>query len=329
MKKTVKKIAVTGASGQIAYSLLFRIASGELFGPNQPVELHLLDLESMQDGLKGVKMELEDGAYPLLEKILITSKPEEAFEDVDCALLVGSKPRGPGMERKDLILENANIFVQQGAALDKAAKKDVKVLVVGNPCNTNCLVAIHQTKRLKTSNFHAMMRLDYNRAVSHMAKKIGHPISSIHNMVIWGNHSSTQVPDVINTTCFKKPITDYLERDYLENTFIPMIQTRGAEVIKARGKSSAGSAAQAIIDAIKSLYEPIGHHFCSAILGKNSPYDFDPDLVFAYPCITQGDGSYQIRGGFIFDSIMEARLKATEKELKEERDQVRHLLKIY
>jgi malate dehydrogenase len=329
MKKVAKKIAITGASGQIAYSLIFRIAAGELFGLQQPIELHLLEIESMVEPLKGLAMELEDGAYPLLEKVTVTHKPEEAFQDVDYALLIGSKPRGPGMERKELILENANIFVHQGQAIDKHAKKTVQVLVVGNPCNTNCLVAIHQLRRINAAHFHAMTRLDYNRAVSHLAKKLQQPIHSIHNMVIWGNHSSTQVPDVVNTTCFKKPISDYLDRNYLENEYIPMIQTRGAEVIRARGKSSAGSAAQAIIDAVKSLEEVQGHPYCSGVLGKNNPYGIDPEIVFSYPLISQGNGYYQIRGGFQFDSLMEERIKQTEKELLEERDQVQHLLRIY
>lgn len=329
MKKTAKKIAITGASGQIAYSLIFRIANGEMFGVDQPIELQLLDLESMQESLKGLVMEIEDGAYPLVEKVVITSKAEEAFSDVDIALFIGAKPRGPGMERKDLLLENAQIFFDQGKILDKCAKKTAQVLVVGNPCNTNCLVLIHQSKRLNPSHFHAMTRLDYNRSVFHLAKKIQQPISAIHNMVIWGNHSSTQVPDVVNTTCYKKVISDYLDRDYLEKTFIPMIQTRGAEVIKARGKSSAGSASQAILDAVKSLFEPLGHPFCSGILGKNNPYGIDPELVFSYPCITQGNGVYQIRPGFQFDSIMEERIKKTIKELEEERDQVKQYLKYY
>ncbi len=329
MKKTAKKIAITGASGQIAYSLIFRIASGELLGPNQPIELYLLEVESVLESLKGVVMELEDCSYPLLEKVTITSNPEVAFADVDFACLIGAKPRGPGMERKELLNANASIFYEQGIALDKHAKKEVQVLVVGNPCNTNCLVLIHQLKRLKPTHFHAMTRLDYNRAVAHLAKKIHQPLNSIHNMVIWGNHSSTQVPDVLNPTIFKKPLADYLDRDYLENEFIPMIQSRGAEVIKARGKSSAGSAAQAIIDAMKSLIEVQGHPYCSGVLGKNNPYGIDPELVFSYPLISQGDGFYQIRGGFQFDSIMEERIKKTEKELFEERDTVKHLLKIF
>lgn len=329
MKKTAKKIAITGASGQIAYSLIFRIASGEMFGPNQNVELHLLELEAMLEPLKGLAMELQDCAFPLLDKVVLTSKPDVAFQDVDYAILIGAKPRSPGMERKDLLLENAKIFVEQGHAIDKNAKKTVQVLVVGNPCNTNCLIAIHQLKRINPAHFHAMTRLDYNRAIFHLAKKLEQPLSSIHNMVIWGNHSSTQVPDVVNTTCYKKTIGEYLDRNYLENEFIPLIQTRGAEVIKARGKSSAASAAQAIIDAIKSLNEPQGQPFCSGILGKNNPYGIDPEIVFSYPCITQGNGFYQIRGGFQFDSIMEERIRRTEKELHEERDLVMQYLRIY
>lgn len=329
MKKNAKKIAITGASGQIAYSLIFRIANGEMFGVDQPIELQLLDLENMQESLKGLVMEIEDGAYPLIEKIIATDKAEVAFSDIDIALFIGAKPRGPGMERKDLLLENAKIFFDQGKILDKYAKKTAQILVIGNPCNTNCLVLIHQSKRLPAHHFHAMTRLDYNRAIFHLAKKLQQPISSIHNMVIWGNHSTTQVPDVVNTTCYKKVIGDYLDRNYLESTFIPMIQNRGAEVIKARGKSSAASAAQAILDAVKSLHEPLGHPFCSGILGKNNPYGIDPELVFSYPCITQGGGTYQIRAGFTFDSIMEERIKKTVKELEEERDQVKQYLKYY
>lgn len=327
MKKPVKKIAVSGSCGQIAYSLLFRIAQGEIFGPHQPIELNLLEVESMLPLLKGIVMELEDCAFPLLEKVTMTHEPMEAFSDVDLALLIGAKPRGPGMERKDLILENAPIFVEQGKAIDKMAKKNVQVLVVGNPSNTNCLIAIHQLKRIAPTHFHAMTRLDYNRAVYHLAKKIQQPIESIHNLTIWGNHSTTQVPDVINVTCYKKPLSDYLDRQYLEDEFIPMIQNRGAEVIKARGKSSAGSAAQAIIDASKSLFADQGHPFCTAVIGKNNPYQIDSDLVFSYPCIALGGGYYQIRPGFIFDEIMEERIKKTQRELIEEMNQVRHLLK--
>ena len=326
MKKPVKKIAVTGASGQIAYSLLFRIASGEMLGKNQPIHLQLLEVDAVLDQLKGVVMELEDGCFELLERVTISSNAEVAFQDADYALLIGSKPRGPGMERKDLVHENAKIFVEQGKALDRTAHKDVKVLVVGNPCNTNCLVAIHQLKRLKSTHFHAMTRLDYNRAVFQLSKKIGQPIESIHNMVIWGNHSSTQVPDVVNPTCFKKSISDYLDRNYLENTFIPLIQTRGAEVIKARGKSSAASAASAIIDAVKSFDGLQGHPFSSAVLGRGNPYGINHHLVFGYPLIGQGDGFYQIRPGFQFDEIMEKRIRETEEELLQERDQIRELL---
>jgi malate dehydrogenase len=329
MKKVVKKIAITGASGQIAYQLLFRLAAGDMFGIQQPVEIHLLEIESMLEALKGVVMELEDGAYPLLEKVTFSSKPEEAFSDVDVAILIGAKPRGPGMERKELLQSNAEIFVHQGAAIDKYAKKTVQVLVVGNPCNTNCLIAIHQLKRILPTHFHAMTRLDYNRAIFHLAKRLKQPFSAVHNMVIWGNHSSTQVPDVVNANCYKKPIMEYLSRDELENEFIPMVQTRGAEVIKVRGKSSSGSAAQAIIDAIKSIHEVQGHPYCSGILGKNNPYGIDPELVFSYPLISQGNGFYQIRGGFLFDAIMEERIKKTEKELLEERELVSKFLRIY
>ncbi len=329
MKKPTKKIAVTGASGQIAYQLLFRIASGELFGFDQPIELKLFDLESMQPALSGVFMELEDGAYPLVEKLHQTHLLEEAFSDIDFAILIGSKPRTAGMERKDLIQENAKIFVDQGQALDRYAKKTVQVLVVGNPCNTNCLVAIHQLKRLTHHHFHAMTRLDYNRALFHLSKKIQQPIQSIHNLTIWGNHSTTQVPDPLNVICYKKPLSDYVDRDYLEDVWIPLVQNRGASVIAARGKSSAASAAQAIIDAIKSLMQTQGHPFSSAVLGRNNPYGMDPELVFSYPCITEGNGFYQIRPGFIFDELLMQRIKATEKELQQERDQVRHLLKIF
>jgi malate dehydrogenase len=327
MKQPVKKIAITGALGQIAYQLLFRICQGDLFGSAQPIELRLLEAPGMEEGFKGVLMELEDSAYPILTQVVTTTSAMEAFEDVDLALLIGAKPRGPGMERKDLILHNAPIFQEQGKAIDKVAKKNVQVLVVGNPSNTNCLVAIHQLKRVAPTHFHAMTRLDYNRAIYHLAKKIQQPLESIHHLAIWGNHSATQVPDILNATCFKKPIIDYLDRDYLEKEFIPLIQNRGSEVIKARGKSSAGSAAQAIIDAVRSIYSPQGHSFCSGVLGLGNPYGIDSDLVFSYPCMSNGSGFYQIRGGFQFDAIMEERIKKTERELKEEMNQIRHLLK--
>ncbi|MCB1115286.1 MAG: malate dehydrogenase [Chlamydiia bacterium] len=322
----VRRIAVTGGGGQIAYSLLFRIASGELFGKEEPIALNILEVPTGVDGLKGVVMELEDCGFPHLKEVKIGSDPEEIFGDVDVAILVGSKPRGPGMERKDLLTDNGKIFVGQGKALNQAAKKDALVFVVGNPCNTNCLIAMHHAPDLPRENFHAMTRLDQNRARYQLAKKAGVPIDAVDNVVIWGNHSATQVPDFVNATIEgKKATTVISDRGWLEGEFVETVQKRGAQVINARGKSSAASAANAILDGVHSLYKE-GPVFSSSICSNKNPYGISEGLVFSFPCRLKERGKVDIVEGFEIDPFLKEKLAATEKELLEERDAVKHLL---
>lgn len=330
MSQSIKRVAVTGAGGQIAYHLIFRIANGELLGPNQPVALHLLELPDGVAALKGLVMELEDCTFPLLKEIKIGSDPEEVFGGVDYALLVGAKPRGPGMERKDLLADNGKIFVGQGRALNRVASKEVRVLVVGNPCNTNCLIAMHHAPDLNPDHFFAMTRLDQNRAVFQLAKKSGVPIDEVTNVAIWGNHSSTLVPDFENAKIHGRPATDRIkDRHWLEKEFVPMIQKRGAEVIAARGKSSAASAANAALGAMRSPLMPThqGDWFSMGILVKeHNPYGIAPNLVFSFPCISQGKGEAEVISGLQITPFLKEKIAITQKELIEERDAIAHLL---
>lgn len=330
MHKPIKRIAVTGGAGQIAYSLLFRIANGDFLGPDQPIALHLLDLPVGEEMLKGVKMELDDCVFPLLKEVKIGSHAEEIFGGIHYAFLVGSKPRGPGMERKDLLADNGKIFVEQGKALNKVASKDVRVLVVGNPCNTNCLIAMHHAPDLPRKNFHSMTRLDQNRAVFQLALKAGVSIEEVTHVTIWGNHSSTQVPDFVNAKIHGSAATKIItDRKWLENEFVSMIQKRGAQVIAARGKSSAASAANAAVGALKAITAPTpqGQWFSSGVCAQGNPYGIDEDLVFSFPCTSTGLGDYKIVSGLQIDSFLKEKIALTQKELIEERDLVRGLLK--
>jgi malate dehydrogenase len=326
MKKSVKKVVVTGGAGQIAYSLLFRLGAGELFGPDQPLELHLLELPQALEGLGGVVMELEDCAFPLLQSIKYGSDPKQIFEDAEFAFLVGSKPRGPGMERGELLKENGKIFIEQGKALDQVASKNVKVLVVGNPCNTNCLIAMHHAPSIPRTNFHAMTRLDQNRAVSQLAMKADVAVSDVSHMTIWGNHSSTQVPDFVNALIHQRPAADVIRnQEWLEGEFIKTVQSRGASIIAARGKSSAASAASAAIDAMKAILTPTpaGTWFSSAVCSDNNPYGIKEGLIFSFPCQSAGDGTYEIVKDVPWNEFLKARISVTEKELIEEREIIR------
>ncbi|GAB4187655.1 MAG: malate dehydrogenase [Simkaniaceae bacterium] len=328
--KPLKRIAVSGCAGQIAYSFLFRIATGEVFGKDQPIALHLLEVPHALEALKGVVMELEDCSYPLLQEIKTGSDPYSVYEGVNLAVLLGAKPRGPGMERKDLLADNGKIFVDQGKALNKSAAKDLLVLVVGNPCNTNCLVTMHHAPDIPKERFHAMTRLDQNRAEAQLAKKASCTVGDINHMIIWGNHSATQVPDFENAKIQGKPAEEIIkDRNWLEHDFIQTIQQRGAEIIKARGKSSAASAANAAIDTIKSLYQksPEGYWFSSAVCSDTNPYGVEKDLIFSFPCISQGDGKWQIVKDVPWSPFIEEKIKTTQQELLDERDAVRHLLK--
>jgi len=327
--QSLKRVAVTGAAGQIAYSLIFRIAAGDLLGPDVPIALHLLDLPESEGVLKGVQMELDDCVFPLLKEVKIGSRAEEMFGGVHYALLVGAKPRGPGMERKDLLADNGKIFVGQGSALNRFASKDVRVFVVGNPCNTNCLIAMRHAPDLPRSNFFAMTRLDQNRAVFQLAKKANTSIQEVTHVAIWGNHSSTHVPDFLNAKIHGRPAVEVIQdRKWLEEEFVQKIQKRGAEVIAARGKSSAASAANAIVGTIRSIVTPTlqGDWFSLAVPSFGNPYGIPEDLVFSFPCRSRGKGDWEIVRGLGFDPFLKEKIHVTQKELMEERDLVSHLL---
>ena len=323
------RIAVTGAAGQIGYSLLFRIAAGEMLGPDQPVILQLLEIpvEKARKALKGVMMELEDCAFPLLADIVDTDDAAVAFRDADVALLVGAKPRGPGMERKDLLMENAKIFIAQGRALNETAKRDVKVLVVGNLANTNAYIAMKKAPDLKPANFTAMMRLDHNRALSQIAGKLGRPVENLRKVTIWGNHSATQYPDLFQAESDGQKVWPLInDQVWLEGSFIPTVQKRGAAIIDARGASSAASAANAAIDHVHDwvLGTPKGNWVTMGIPADGS-YGIPEGVLYGYP-VTCQDGRYQIVKGIEISPFSRARMDATLKELVEERDAVNSML---
>ncbi len=326
MKNPVR-VAITGAAGNIGYAMAFRIAAGDMLGPDQPVILHLLEITPALPALQGVVMELNDCAFPLLQGIVATDKVEEAFKGVDYVLLVGARPRGPGMERKDLLTANGAIFGPQGKALNDHASRDVKVLVVGNPANTNALIAMSNAPALKPEQFTAMVRLDHNRALSQLAEKTGVHFNHIRKMTIWGNHSSTQYPDISNCTVDGKPAASLVERSWYENTFIPDVQQRGAAIIKARGASSAASAASAAIDHMRSwALGTADGDWVSMGVPSDGSYGIAPGVIYGYPCVCKG-GKYEIVQGLAIDAFSRARMAATETELREERASVEHLLK--
>jgi len=324
MKKPVR-IAITGAAGQIGYQLLFRIAAGDMLGPDQPVILQLLEIPPAMDAVKGVVMELEDCAFPLLHGVTATDQAELAFKDADYALLVGARPRGPGMERKDLLEANAAIFSAQGKAINDHASRNIKVLVVGNPANTNALIAQQNAPDINPAQFTAMTRLDHNRALAQLAAKTGTHTTDVSRMIIWGNHSSTQYPDISHALVKGKPALDLVPREWYENEFIPTVQQRGAAIIKARGASSAASAASAAIDHMRSwsLGTPAGDWVSMAIPSDGS-YGIEPGIIFSYP-VTCENGQYQIVQGLEIDDFSRQRLKETEQELRQERAAVEHL----
>jgi malate dehydrogenase len=323
------RVAVTGAAGQIGYSLLFRIAGGEMLGKDQPVILQLLEIpdEKAQKALTGVMMELDDCAFPLLESMVATADPKVAFKDADIALLVGARPRGPGMERKDLLEANGKIFEPQGKALSEVASRDVKVLVVGNPANTNCLIAMKNAPQLKPSNFTAMMRLDHNRSLTQVAQKTGKPVSTVRRMTVWGNHSATQYPDVFNAEVEGKDAWPLInDMNWLEKEFIPTIQKRGAAIIDARGLSSAASAANAAMDHIRNwVYGTPDGDWVSMGLPADGSYGIAEGVIYGYPA-TCRDGKYQIVQGLKISDFSKSRMQATLKELEEERDSIKDLL---
>ena len=320
------RIAITGAAGQIGYQLCFRIAAGDMLGPDQPVILQLLEITPALGALQGVVMELNDAAFPLLMDITATDNAETAFQDADYALLVGARPRGPGMERKDLLSANGQIFGPQGAAMNKVASRDIKVLVVGNPANTNALIAQSAAPDLNPRNFTAMTRLDHNRALAQLAGKLGTHHSAISKMVIWGNHSSTQYPDIRFTEVDGRKVAGDVDNDWYRETFIPDVQQRGAAIIKARGASSAASAASAAIDHVRSwaLGTPDGDWVSMAVPSDGS-YGIEPGIVYSVPCVCK-NGEYRIVQDLDVDGFSRSRMDATEAELREERAAVEDLL---
>jgi len=327
--KRPMRVAVTGAAGQIGYSLLFRIANGEMLGRDQPVILQLLEIpdEKAQKALRGVMMELDDCAYPLLHGMVPTADPMVAFKDVDVALLVGARPRGPGMERKDLLEANGKIFGPQGKALAAGASRDVKVLVVGNPANTNCLIAMKNAAGLKPSNFTSMMRLDHNRAMGQAAQKVGKAVAGVRKMTVWGNHSATQYPDIFQAEIDGKKIWPQInDQAWLEKTFIPTIQKRGAAIIEARGLSSAASAANAAIDHVRDwVFGTRDGDWVSMGVPSDGSYGVAEGVLHGYPCVCR-NGRYEIVQGVELSDFSRAALQSTLKELHEERDSIRHLL---
>ncbi len=320
------RVAVTGAAGQIGYSLLFRIASGEMLGRDQPVILQLLEITPALGALGGVVMELNDCAFPLLHGVTTSDDANVAFKDADYALLVGSRPRGPGMERGDLLTANGAIFTEQGRALNEAASRDVKVLVVGNPANTNALIAMHNAPDLKPEQFSAMTRLDHNRAVAQLAEKMESAIKDVQGMIIWGNHSATQVPDLTHATVSGRAATELVDESWTQATFMPTVQKRGAAIISARGASSAASAASAAIDHMRTWVEgtPEGT-WTSMGISSAGAYGVSKDIIYSFP-VTVQVGKVTVVEGLELSPFMQEKLKASESELLEERAAVEQLL---
>ena len=325
--KSPVKVAVTGAAGQIGYSLLFRIASGSMFGPDQPVELVLIEIPQAMRPLEGVVMELEDCAFPLVAKLSPTSDLDEGFRGVNWALLVGSVPRKQGMERKELLGINGQIFTGQGRAIEKNAAADVRILVVGNPCNTNCLIAMNNAKGIPGDRWFAMTRLDENRAKSQLATKAGTHVTGVTNLAIWGNHSSTQYPDFYNAKIGGKPATAVIaDEDWLQNTFIPTVQQRGAAIIKARGASSAASAANAVVDTVRSLVTPTpARDWHSVAVCSDGSYEVEKDLISSFPVRVRA-GKWEIAQKLPLNDFSRDKIDKSVAELKEEKSEVSELL---
>ncbi len=325
MKQPVR-VAVTGAAGHIGYSLLFRIASGEMLGDDQPVILQLMEITPALNALNGVVMEINDCAYPLVQGVVVTDDAEQAFGDADYVMLVGAKPRSKGMERGDLLTENGKIFKPQGKAINDFANRDVKVLVIGNPANTNALIAMNNAPDLSPSQFVAMTRLDHNRAISQVAEKTGAKVADIKRVTIWGNHSATQYPDLNHATIKGEPAMDQLDREWVRNTFIPRVQKRGAEIIEARGMSSAASAAYAGLAQIRDWVNgsESGNWLSMAVLSDGS-YDIPEGLIYSYP-VTVENGKWNVVQGLDIDDFSREKMRATQKELEEERDAVKDLI---
>ena len=326
--KTPLRVAVTGAAGQIGYALLFRIASGEMLGRDQPVILQMLELpiDKAQAALRGVMMELEDCAFPLLAGMIGTDDPKVAFKDADVALLVGAKPRGPGMERKDLLMENAKIFIEQGKAIDAVASRNIKVLVVGNPANTNAYIAMKSAPSIPAKNFTAMLRLDHNRAKSQLAAKSGKPVGDIEKLIVWGNHSPTMYADYRFATVGDQSVKTLInDENWNRNEFLPKVGKRGAAIIEARGLSSAASAANAAIDHMRDWALGSNGKWVTMGIPSDGRYGIPKDTMFGFP-VTTANGEYQVVDGLPIDEFSRERINLTLKELQEEQDGVKHLV---
>ncbi len=320
------RVAVTGAAGQIGYSLIFRIASGQMLGGDQPISLHLLEIPPAMGALEGVVMELRDCAFPLLHEVITSDRPEEGFKEVDVALLVGARPRGPGMERKDLLTSNAAIFSAQGKALNDHAARDARVLVVGNPANTNALIASSNAPKLDRRQFTAMTRLDHNRAISQLASRTETHPTEIKRMTIWGNHSSTQYPDLTHCTVSGRPAQDLIDESWVREDFIPTVQKRGAAIIKARGASSAASAASAAIDHVRNwMLGSAQDDWVSMAIPSDGSYGVREGIIYSFPVICRNQ-HFEIVQGLEINSFSRERMQETEQELLEERDGVAELL---
>lgn len=320
------RVAVTGAAGQIGYSLLFRIAAGEMLGKEQPVILQLLEITPALKALQGVVMELNDAAFPLLHSVVTSDDATVAFEGADYALLVGSRPRGPGMERADLLEANGAIFTKQGRALNDVASRNVKVLVVGNPANTNALIAMSNAPDLRPEQFSAMTRLDHNRAVAQLAEKTGSPVADISRLIIWGNHSSTQVPDLNHAVVGDRAASDIVDESWFTETFIPTVQKRGAAIIEARGASSAASAASAAIDHMRDWVQGTAPgQWTSMAIPSRGDYGVAEGIIYSFPVTTQ-NGEVSVVTGLETNAFISEKMKASENELLEERDAIAHLL---
>ena len=325
MKEPVR-VAVTGAAGQISYAMLFRIAAGDMLGSDQPVILQLLEIPPAMDALQGVVMELDDCAFPLLQGVVASDDPVTAFADVDFAMLVGARPRGPGMERKDLLTENARIFSVQGKALNESASRDVRVLVVGNPANTNALIASANAPDIDKAQFTAMTRLDHNRAISQLAGKTGAATTEISRVTIWGNHSATQYPDIHHAMIAGERAMDQVDEEWMIGEFIPTVQQRGAAIIKARGASSAASAAGAAIDHMRTWVQGTPEDdWVSMAIPSTGDYGIETGLIYSFP-VTCSDGQYTVVRDLAINPLSEERMQVTEAELREERDGVKELL---
>jgi malate dehydrogenase len=324
--KSPVRVTITGAAGQIGYQLAFRIASGQMLGSDQPVTLQLLEIPQALDALKGVVMELDDCAFNTLAGVVATDDPNVAFKDSDYALLVGARPRGPGMERKDLLEANAAIFSVQGKAINDHASRDIRVLVVGNPANTNALITSSNAPDIDPSNITAMTRLDHNRAIAQLAQKTNSHVSDVQHMIIWGNHSATQYPDVNHASVAGKPARDLVDQAWLTEKFIPVVQQRGAAIIKARGASSAASAASAAIDHVHDwTLGTSGEEWVSMAIPADGSYGIEPGVIYSYPVRCSG-GKYEIVQGLDIDEFSRTRMDATDAELREERAAIESLL---